>query len=184
MTPCLHPSPVRLSDDDLPPWSEADIAHALDDDRFRLGDGRQARQAASCLLRPEPGDWVLLMQGRRELYVMAVLERSAASAHLAVPGADTVQLTAPALDLVAGQRLGLGCVGDVDITSAAGTVALQARHLLSHASETQVQTARHWVAQVEQALVQASALLHLQAEQGLVTAKADLKLDAERISLG
>lgn len=184
MIPCLHPSPVRSGDDDRPPWSEAGIAHALDADRFRLGDGRQARQAASCLLRPEPGDWVLLMQGQRELYVMAVLERGAGTAQLAVPGADHVQLAAQAIELVAGQRLGLGCLGSVDITSADGTVALQGRHLMSSASDTQVQTARHWVTQVEQALLQASALLHLQAEQGLVTARCDLKLDAERISLG
>lgn len=152
-----------------PAWFEATVAHKMDEDSFRLADGRQARQAASCLLRPEAGDLVLLLQGSDRLYVMAVLARAAQPAQLSVPGAPAMSLH---------------CVGDVALTSAAGSVTLQARHVLAHAAESWVQTARHWVAQVEHGLVQAAALLHLQSEQGLITAKADLKLDAERISLG
>ncbi|XHS77598.1 DUF3540 domain-containing protein [Burkholderiaceae bacterium UC74_6] len=168
----------------LPDWCEADIAHPLDDGSFRLVDGRQARQAASCLLCPEPGDAVLLLQSARGLFVMAVLERSPAQARLAVPGAQAVSLQADEIELTANRELALRCLGDVELTSAAGSVSIQARHLLQSASHSLVQTARHWVSQVEQGLLQASALLHLQAEQGLITAKADLKLDAERVSLG
>ena len=54
-----------------------------------LADGRTARLGASCLLRPAPGDRVLAWCGEAgERWVLAVLDRSAASqpAVLATPG--------------------------------------------------------------------------------------------------
>ena len=67
---------------------EADVA-AWKDDAGTLGDGSPARLGASCLLRPEPGDRVLVWcASGRPARVLAVLERldDEATAVLAASG--------------------------------------------------------------------------------------------------
>ena len=171
----------------LPHWAEAEVAHALEDGHFRLSDGRQARQAASCLLSPGAGDTVMLLDTASGLFVTAVLLRNAPSdrpARLTIPGAQTLAFEQERIELTAHHKLGLHCLADVELSSATGSVSIHAQHLFATVAETIVHSARHLVTQVEHCLLQASALLRLHGAQSLITAKGDMKLDAERISLG
>lgn len=165
-------------------WSEAGVAHVLDDGSFRLDDGRQAHQAASCLLRPAAGDTVGVLHASAGVFICAVLLRSAPVACLSVPGAQTLSLQQSRIEIGASESLGLHCGGDLAVNSIHGSVRIQAQHLLTTVAHSLVQTARHWVSQVEHCMLEATALMRLHGEQGLITAKHDLKLDAERISLG
>ena len=73
-------------------WSEA---------RGMLADGRRARLGASCLLRPAPGDRVLLWErageaaGDRPCWVLAVLERARGDAAAVLSADAPLAIQAP-----------------------------------------------------------------------------------------
>ncbi|WP_431094984.1 DUF3540 domain-containing protein [Polaromonas aquatica] len=173
-------------------WGEASIGRSLGQAQWRLTDGRLALQAVSCLLTPLPGDTVAVLQSASGLFVTHILLRpqpasdtpGAGRAEISVPGAELMAITQPAFELACTRQIALRCLGDVELTSASGSVSVNARDFLASASETMVQSARHLVTRVEHGIMQASALLRLHGRQALVTAEEDIKLDAERISLG
>lgn len=115
---------------------EAVIA-AWSGDRGTLTDGRIARQAASCLLRPASGDRVLFWSGDRgERWIVSILQR---------PGSDTPAVLATTGPLaVEASRIGI----------AAGVVHIAAKDFLTntrnrHAVEnTRTETARIRVADI------------------------------------
>jgi len=116
-----RPLPLAAVTATAPRWDEAEVADVLDDGSFRLADGRRARQAASCLLRPEVGDTVVMLHSASGLFITAVLLRAAAAdatARLSVPGAHTLALEQTRIELTAHHRLGLHCLGDVELSSA------------------------------------------------------------------
>ena len=100
-----------------------------------LGDGTAARRAASCLLRPAPGDRVLAWRaGDGRSWVLAVLECAQGAR---VIGSDApVTIEAPRIGLVAGA-----------VHIAADDLLTSTRH--RHAvEETRTETARVRVAQI------------------------------------
>lgn len=70
---------------------------AADGDGFLLSTGVNARRAASCLLRPEPGDLVLCAQvSVGDTFILAVLTRDAEQAcTLETPGPATLSANGP-----------------------------------------------------------------------------------------
>jgi hypothetical protein len=169
-----------------PAWFEATIHDAAGRDIWRLGDGRSARQAVSCLVTPQPGDRALLVStADGEHFVLHVLSRAdGGRATLAVPGADAVSIQQAEVDIAATRTIALRAAGNVEVTAVQGTLSLNARQLFASASESLVHTARTYVGQVEQFLLDARQFLRLHGEQVMITARQDAKIDAERISLG
>jgi hypothetical protein len=165
-------------------WDEAEVGQGLDGCRFRLCDGRLAQQALSCVITPEPGDRVLLLQGANTAYITHVLQREANRAQLRIPGVDMLSITQPGLEVNAASHIALRSLGDVELVSAQGSVSVSARHILACATETLVQNAQHLVTHVQHCVLQVAALLRVHGKQTLITAEQDMKLDAERISLG
>lgn len=114
------------------------VVAAWSGDRGTLTDGRMARQGASCLLRPAPGDRVLFWSGRDqgERWIVSILQRpdSSAPAVLATSGPLAVEAS----------RIGI----------AAGVVHVAAKDFLTntrnrHAIEnTRTETARIRVADI------------------------------------
>lgn len=180
--PSLPASPAPAG----PMWAEAVVALNLGQGGLRLADGRLAHTAASCLLSPLGGDTVLVASCEAGLFVTHVLLRGepASPARLEVAGADRVALAAGRLELEGVQGVSVRSLGDVELTSAGGALNLNARHILSCAAETLVQSAEHLVTRVAHCVMQATALMRLHGRQALVTADDEMKLDAERISLG
>lgn len=169
-------------------WSEALVTQCLADAMYRLSDGRMALQAASCLLVPEQGDTVVLLYTSSGLYVTNVLVRSAlpdgcGRAQLSVRGASTLAIVQPQLEVTCTGPIALRTLGDIDLT-AAGTVAVNARHFFASVAETLVQNAQHLVTHAHCCVLQVASLLRVHGRQTLITAEQDMKLDAERISLG
>jgi hypothetical protein len=180
----------------LPPaqevWGESQVSQALGRAQYRLSDGRLATQAASTLLTPRTGDTVALFHSVSGLFITHVLLRApdlpdaanAGHADLAVPGAQVLAIKQAGFEVSCTQKIALRCLGDVELTSAAGAVSVNAKNFLSTVSESMVQTAQHLVTQVEHCMVQASSMLRMHGRQALLTAEDDLKIDAERVSLG
>jgi hypothetical protein len=163
---------------------EALVQLALADGRFRLADGRLARQAYSCLVAPQAGDQVALARAATGLYIVHVLARPQPErARLGVPGAHALCLAQPRLELCATEGLALRSLGDVELCSAA-SVTISGQHVLASAAQTMVQNATHLVSHAQHCVLQVAALLRVHGQQALLTAEQDLKLDAERISLG
>lgn len=177
-------------------WSEAviaaDGASLGEDPELLLSDGRRVRQAASCLLRPEPGDLVAIAECSQGAFVTAVLARAQLAdgaarmrtACLTVPGAPELALEQARIRMRATQTIDLASGGDVQLTAGRGAVAMQAEHLLATATGTLVQQAEHLVTRGEHCTIEARALLRVHGQNAMLTASDDIKLDAERISLG
>lgn len=97
-------------------------------------DYPEARQAASCLLAPEPGDTVLVTHAGHEstVYILAVLERTRPQAgNLTLPGgtqltADVQGLTlnSQALSLNTAGRLQMNS-GELDLNAASGNMRIK-----------------------------------------------------------
>ena len=169
---------------DSQPLSSGKISLEIEENRYRLEDGRRARQAFSCLIEPQAGDEVLVFDGE-ESFVVAVLARpQAGEAVLTVPGARALSIRQPRIALDAVEHAALRSGRDLELTAATGTLALNARDLFTTVAGSLVENVRHYVGRVEQYLLEARGLLRLHGEQALVTAEKDVKVDAERISMG
>ena len=174
-----------------PQWSEAQVAQCpapAQSPQYRLDDGRLAQQAASCLLVPAAGDTVVLLRTGSGLYITHVLVRAAPvdgvdRAQLSVPGAQTLAIVQPRLEVACTGSVALRTLGDMELTSA-GAVSVNARHFFAAVAETMVQNAQHLVTHAQHCVLQVAALLRVHGRQTLITADQDMKLDAERISLG
>lgn len=156
------------------------------DETVTLTDGRCVRMAASCLLQPQSGDRVVLIEiAAGEAFVYAILERAAARpANLHIPGAQRVTLSAPNLVLAASDSLQMCSLADIEIAAAAGVVGITAPHVTVTAVESLIQSARQCLASIGTYALQVSGLLRLHGQQAIMTAQQDIKIDAERISVG
>lgn len=165
---------------------EATVALSLGDGRLLLDDGGPARQALSCLVRPEPGDRVLWQAGRDgERYVLHLLSRpEPAALQLEPAGGADLTLLAPTLKLRATRNLSLASLHDAELSSAGGRLTLSARDLTLNVLESLLSSARNVVGRCENWLMTAKGLGRLHARQTMVTADEDVRADAERISLG
>jgi hypothetical protein len=162
------------------------VREVRDDATLMLSDGRCARVAASCLLQPECGDRVVLIElAGGEAFVQAILERDAARpANLQVPGAPRVTLSARQLVLAASDSLQMRSLRDIDVAAAAGVLGLTAPHVTVTAVESIIQSTKQYLASIGTYALQVSGLLRLHGQQAIVTAQQDIKIDAERISVG
>ena len=131
---------IARRDATTPPEAPFEIRIAAwSGDAGTLGDGTAARRAASCLLRPAPGDRVLAFRaGDGRSWVLAVLEcAQGAAAHTRVIGSDApIMIEAPRIGLSAGA-----------VHIAADDLLTSTRH--RHAvEETRTETARVRIAQI------------------------------------
>lgn len=181
----VHPILPEPAPRAAPQWCCAEIAQALDaPGTWRLADGRAVTQALSCLIAPEAGDQVLVLQAGDRAYITHVLARTSDRARLNVPGIEQLAIEQASLRLEAAATLDLRCGGDVTLTSLQGSIAVSARHFLASIAETLAQQARHVVTHAGHCVLQASALLRVHGRQALITADQDVKVDAERVTLG
>lgn len=109
------------------------------DDVGTLADGREARVAASCLLRPAPGDRVLVWRNAPSAdgatWVLSVIER---------PGEGEAVLASPRPLAIQAPRVGISA-GAVNIAATDFVTSVRNRHAVEH---TRTETARLRVAQV------------------------------------
>jgi len=174
------PSPAARS-----AWQEAEVVIDLGGGRFRLTDGKGARQAVSCLVGPAPGDRVLLFLGSDGARtIVHVLDRPGSTeARLSVPGAESLTLAAPNVSLQAGEQLTLASDQRMEIV-APDLISLTARRLQLTVLDDLIQTARHVVSRCEHFVQEARGLLRMHGRQAIVTADEDVRVDAQRISMG
>ena len=156
---------------------------AMEGDRAVLEDGRMPALAVSCVVRPEPGDMVLV--SHTPLLVLAVLERpgTGGDAHINVPGAVSVKIQQECIAVEATRELALRSLRDAELT-AVGNLGLTARNLFTHAVETLVERATDRIAKVGSFALDASRLLRMKSRHGIVRAEKQLCIDAEQIHLG
>lgn len=151
---------------------------------FHLSDGGVARQAVSCLVRPEVGDRVLAAQAGEERYVLHILSREAGGrAQVSVPGAAEVAWVQRRLSLLAQEHLTMQSLADIDLT-ALGTLQQSATDQFVHVARALVETLNQHVSRAQTRSWDCDGLLAMSAGQVLCHAQGDYRLDAERISLG
>lgn len=153
-------------------------------DLYPLSDGGAARAAVSCLVRPQPGDRVLVSESGKERYILHILAREPGGrASLSVPGADELSLEQDRVSLIARERLALRSLADLDLT-ALGTLNQSAANQFVHVAQALIETLNQHVSHAHTRTWESEALLAMHAGQVLFTAESDFRVDAERISLG
>jgi hypothetical protein len=160
----------------------------------------EARRAAGCLLRPEPGDTVLVHAPEAgEAYLLCVLEKAAgaavldASQDLRIQAAGRLELAAPEVRLhgKAGRFdfLGLDLLVGA-LTTKAGSISSVAAAVDSRVGDL-TQTIRLAVRQVETEVVRAGGIRQfirdrflVRSGQTTIIAQDDVTVDAKKINLG
>lgn len=192
-----------LADKPAPGLRQATVLAGQDGEyRLELVDGAAivARRAAGCLLRPEPGDTVLVhLPQSGQAYVLSVLERGEGPAVLDAAGALRIE-AAGSLDLAADELRLRGRTGRFDflclsvlvgaLTAKAGRIATVAAALDSRIGDL-TQKVRLAVRQVDTEVVRAGGLRQFIRDRFLVRAgRADVladesvTVDAKKIHLG
>jgi len=161
--------------------SVRDAEFLVDIDGHRLS----ARRAAGCLLLPETGDKVMLLQEREgQCYILHVLDKSGETATLDAPQA--LRISAPDVE-IAGVR---GRLSFLQLGLAARECTLQARTLRTLA-ESLVQRAARSLRLVGAERLRAGSVQarvrgrwSLDAGEAALLAKKDVTVDGEKIHLG
>jgi hypothetical protein len=178
-TPSKLPQPLPLA------LTEASIVVAIEPHAYLLNDGRVARQALSCLIRPEIGDHVLASVCQHDTYILHILQRhSTQQAQLSAPGVKALHIEQEQLTLAANDSISLRALNNVDVSAATGVLSLNARNRFATVQDSLVQQAAHFVGKAEHYLLEVRQLLRLHGQQALITADEDVKVDGERISMG
>jgi hypothetical protein len=164
---------------------EARIIVSIEPHAYLLNDGRMARQALSCLIRPEVGDLVLTSICQNDTYILHILQRNELQqAQLSVPGITSLHIEQEQLSLAASDSIALRALNNVELTAASGVLSLTARNLFTSVQDSLVQNVGHFIGKAEHYLLEVKQLLRLHSQQALITAEEDVKVDGERISMG
>ncbi len=141
----------------------------------RLADGRvqPAAIAASCLLRPEPGDLASLFVHADSAWVTAVLERDTNTPALLDLGSSALAIRAHAISLQA----------DTELRSAAHKLSSHATVSLSVCGDRYAHVAGTDSTQARCTLVKTSGHMGLHAGDASITAEALIKVDAGQVHM-
>ncbi|MDX7989791.1 DUF3540 domain-containing protein [Xenorhabdus sp. Reich] len=164
--------------------------------------GWHCRRAASCLLKPDLGDTVLITKIDDQLWVLAILERTeqqqaaeiSVSGDLTITSHGNLNMNSNGLNITANsgnchisemQYSGESLSAWVSITRLVGnqfeslwqTVTQLSNRLFRHTTQTE----KVHAGQLD---MQAEDYVRLHAQQTIVTAKAITKIDAEQIHIG
>ena len=166
------------------------------------GGTHAARQAASCLLTPAPGDIVVCATSRLGVHVVHVLERDTTdSATLCAPGVRRLVLEQPAIDIRTQQldatvvrararveqvhlftRVASAVAGRLEV------VADRLRRIAGHETTStgdSVRTVRNTdTVRAGHILHEASEVMSLRSHVAVVEARGDVRVNGERISMG
>lgn len=155
------------------------------DDRWRLADGRVARLATGCLLRPLAGDLVLVADTPEGAFVVQVLDRAdGQTADLSVPGAARLRIGQRRLELNASDAMALRALRDLDLESATGSLSLSGRNLVLTALDSLLEQVRQRIGLADEICMRAKRLFRLHGGDAFVTADKDVRIDGERINVG
>ena len=166
------------------------------------GAVRTARQAASCLLSPEPDDIVVCSRSRLGIHVLHVLERDDAhSATLSVPGVHRLVLEQPAIDirtvdLDATATRARARVNEIHlfsrlVTAVAGRLEVVADQLKRIAGRELTSTGQsvrtvHGTDTLRAGHIMhaASEVMSLRSHVTIIEARGDVRVNGERITMG
>ncbi len=184
-------------------WAQLRQIERVQGQEVILVGGQRAKRAVSCLVAPEPGDEVAVIQTPKGLFVVGIITR---------PGAQNLRVEAPGeMDITAGQRLGLGSggrlemaaggkfvimAGGIELISRAlraslGVVRVGAGRVRMAASEVVSRLKRRLSSVEELERVEAGAIMHeassvYSASAGTMAleAEGDVRIDGQMVQLG
>lgn len=163
---------------------ESRVTACLAVDRYLLGNGRIARPAVSCVVRPAVGDLVLAAAGEADCYVLHILAREQGGcAALSVPGAEELRVEQGSLTLFAMNKMAIQSLQDLEL-AAAGTISQSSANQFVHVAEALVESLNQHFSRSRICTQEASELLSMHGAQVLLSAEQDLRADAERILMG
>jgi len=193
------------SESPAPSIATAEVIELQDDGYLidHAGTPRPARKAHGCLLRPHPGDLVLVSFTEQGAHILQILERPDPQAenHLALQGDTRLEVSAGKLHLeaphlaLAGRRLQLrflhiqglarrltATLEQARLHCTLSELVTQSRRLFARHSERQVETLD--ATRAGNVQIQADELVQLKGQTLLSTAKKLFRVDGDQIHLG
>jgi hypothetical protein len=173
-----HFDPYLIGGNDLPASSlRINRVTAKIDDGWLLNDERIAQCATSCLIEPNVGDQVLVVQDDSQHYILSILVRQQETkdATLIVPNANKVTVQC--------EELAMQCRTGITFQSA-GKIVLQSKHFIQEVKQNIVQVFRGFIAKGEQWDVSTTVLNRTHSRHQIMTAEKEIKVDADRINMG
>ncbi|WP_164738460.1 DUF3540 domain-containing protein [Aquabacter cavernae] len=170
-----------------------------------------ARRAFGCLVEPAVGDRVLVAQVGGEVFILSVLDRLVGdAARVSVPGGAELTVSAPTLNLEAGQRLVLAGAEDALVRGRRVTIQAEtlsfvgrllsqvmdqvrsvvrrqettARTVVLHADERTTIVRGADVVQAGTLVQQVDTVSSSSAATAVIVAREDVRLDAKRVTVG
>lgn len=178
----------------VPQYWQAKVKNVMPGKCYELDSGEQGRCAFSCLIEPQKNDLVLCFrdEGFRDeasadspVFILSILRReNIEDARLSVPGCQELTIAQPQIKCLASRELEMGCLGDIKLTSAKGSIQLRAINLVQTLAGSIIESARERITNAEFVQFCASFLTRIHSKQTVFTADADIKIDAERVNLG
>ena len=182
------------------------VVTALEGNTYVIDGSLNAQQALSCMLKPNLGDKVMYWsqgrskshtQGRtqdhsqssqmEERWILAVLcsaTENTDSREVSLPNNEAMKLNTQKLTVNANEQINLNTMGDINLNSVAGKLAMSAKRCYLTIQDSLIQMAKHMINRADYIDHQADKLLKTHASQHLMTADKDIKVDAERINMG
>lgn len=148
-----------------------------------------AIRAFSCLLKPEPGDLVLVsMNHVNEAYILQVLAREheniMCKAEISHPRISRLLIRGKKLNFLAEQELDIHSLGDIKLSACFGNMLVSVKNLLKTVSNNLIENIEYRISKVEHSMLNVKHLSRIHARQQIITADQDIKIDAERINMG
>ncbi len=157
----------------------------IEKNRILLDNGDFALQGYSCLIEVAVGDYVMVSHSNLGNYIVAILERNDRSEQvIATAGVQQVSLRAQNIHMVAEDSINQFAGKNIHLASPYGAILTQAKNMMTHISETLVQTAQRWMNRSNHSQIESRELLTIRSRHGLVEAQKDLRINAEHINMG
>lgn len=190
----ITPLPTALSGNAMLPQSQIGIITQVSHDELYQIDNTPiscAKQALSCLVKPQLGDKVIYWQLNDEKWVLAVLENThtapasdASARSISLPNQQAINIEADKLSVTARKRIALSSLEDIQINAAMGKLSISAARCYQSIRESLVQMSKQFIQRGEYVDQQASKLMKSHAGHHVMTADHDIKVDADRINMG
>lgn len=178
----------------------AQVTH-IDKNNVVLNGNIAAKQALSCLVRPQLGDLVLYFKADNHAWVTAILSGKSNNEMtqemdsngrkgalkdriISLSNNQGMSVETRSFNVNASEDISLHAVNKVQFTAVLGQLSISAKSLVQSIQDSCIQLAKHWLNRAEYIDQEAEKVIKTHAQHQLMTAQKDVKVDAQRINMG
>ena len=156
-----------------------------DDDLWLLGSNQQATRSVSCLVEPEVGDTVLVVEADATLAILSIITRSAGDALTLSATKDRgLHVKTAFFSLLSERAIDLQALTSIKLSAPLGALHLLADSLMQSVRGSFVSIADTVVNKSKNYQLNADESIITRSQLQSITADKELFMDADRINMG